>query len=153
MLNKIIVMGRLTKDPEMRYTYSGIPVAGLSIAVDRNYTRGKDKQRETDFFNVVAWQGRAEFACKHFGKGQLVCIEGRMERRQWTDQKDGSTRYTYEIIAESIYFGGYNKGDVTNNGDAVSNVDAERPDSFNDYGGPNPQDYEPDFDPYSEETA
>ena len=106
MLNKIIVMGRLTKDPELRHTQNGIPVAGFSLAVDRNYS--KDKVKETDFFDVVAWQNRAEFVSNYFTKGQLMCVEGRLQRRKWTD-KEGGTRYAYEIIAESVYFAGAKK--------------------------------------------
>lgn len=103
MLNKIIVMGRLTKDPELRYTQAEqIPVARFSLAVDRNY--GKE-QKETDFFDIVAWRHNAEFVSKHFSKGQLVCVEGRLQRRMWED-RDGKNRSAYEIISESNYFAG-----------------------------------------------
>jgi single-strand DNA-binding protein len=112
MLNKIIVMGRLTKDPELRHTQTGTPVAGFPIAVERNFVR--DGVRETDFFDVVAWQNRAEFVSKYFTKGRLVCVEGRLQRRQWTD-KNNQTRYNYEIVAESVYFAGANKNDGQNN--------------------------------------
>ena len=116
MLNKIILMGRLTKDPELRHPQTGTPVAGFSIAVERNFAR--DGQRETDFFDVVAWQNRAEFVSRYFAKGQLVCVEGRLQRRQWTD-KNGQTRYSYEVVAESVYFAGSNKTDGQNqNGNA-----------------------------------
>ena len=108
MLNKIVLMGRLTKDPELRQTKNGTPVAGFSLAVERNYA--KDGHRETDFFDVVAWQNRAEFVSKHFVRGQLVCVEGRLQRRPWTD-KDNQTRYAFEVVAESVYFAGFNKGE------------------------------------------
>jgi len=102
MLNKIIVMGRLTKDPELRYTQTEqLPVARFSLAVDRNYS--KDKEKETDFFDVVAWRHNAEFVSKYFTKGQLVCVEGRLQRRKYEDNA-GNTRYAYEIISESNYF-------------------------------------------------
>jgi single-strand DNA-binding protein len=114
MLNKIIVMGRLTKDPELRQTHNGTPVAMFSLAVERNYT--KEGAREVDFFDVVAWQNRAEFVSKYFVKGQLVCVEGRLQRRMWTD-KDDNTRYAFEIIAESVHFAGLNKNDSQNQND------------------------------------
>ena len=114
MLNKIIVMGRLVKDPELRQTTNGTPVAGFSLAVDRNIS--KDKEKVTDFFDVVAWQNRAEFVSKYFTKGQLVCVEGRLQQRKWTD-KEGNNRYAFEIIAESAYFAGYKKNEEPDNGE------------------------------------
>jgi single-strand DNA-binding protein len=115
MLNKIILMGRLTKDPELRHTQTGTPVAGFSLAVERNYS--KKKERETDFFDVVAWQNRAEFVSKYFTKGQLVCVEGRLQRRSWVD-KNNQTRYAYEVVAESVYFAGANKGEGQSGSDS-----------------------------------
>jgi len=106
MLNKVIMMGRLTKEVEIRYTKNNTPVASFSLAVERNYSKGKEK--ETDFFDVIAWKSTAEFASKYFSKGQLVCVEGRLQRRQWTDD-DKKTRYAVEVIADSVYFAGYNK--------------------------------------------
>jgi len=103
MLNKIIVMGRLTKDPELRYTTTEIPVARFSLAVDRNYS--KDKEKETDYFEIVSWRHNAEFVNKHFTKGQLVCVEGRLQRRKYKDSA-GNNRDAYEIISESNYFAG-----------------------------------------------
>ena len=101
MLNKIIVMGRLTRDPELRHTQSGLPVASFTLATDRAFS----KEKETDFLDVVAWRSSAEFVSKNFLKGQLVCVEGRLQRRKYTD-KDGKKRYAYEIISESNYFAG-----------------------------------------------
>lgn len=106
MLNKIVLMGRLTGDPEPRQTQNGTPVASFSIAVDRDYV--KDGVRETDFFDIVAWQNRAEFVAKHFTKGKLICVEGRLQRRSWVD-KNNQTRYSYEVVASSIYFAGFNR--------------------------------------------
>lgn len=120
MLNKIIIMGRLTKDPELRSTQNGTPVAGFSLAVDRNYS--KDWERETDFFDIVAWQNRAEFVSKYFTKGQLVCVEGRLQRRSWTD-KNNQARYAHEIIAESVYFAGSKKNDDQNQSDNNGDFD------------------------------
>ena len=116
MLNKVIIMGRLTKDPELRHTRtSAIPVTSFSVAVDRNYS--KDKEKETDFFDVIAWQARAEFVAKHFTKGQPICIEGRLQQRKYTDNS-GITRYVVEIIAESVHFAGHKKDDANSYGNA-----------------------------------
>jgi len=120
MLNKIIVMGRLTKDPGLRQTNNGTPVAGFSVAVDRNIS--KDAEKVTDFFDVVAWRSTAEFASKYFTKGQLMCVEGRLQQRKWTD-KDGNTRYSVEIVAESVYFAGSKKNDGQNQEDGGAGFD------------------------------
>ena len=120
MLNKIVLMGRLTKDPELRYTHtSSIPVAGFSLAVDRKII--KDRDKETDFFDIVAWQGTAEFVSKYFVKGQQMCVEGRLQQRKWADS-EGKTRYAYEVIAESVYFAG-RKADGVQNGEADYSTD------------------------------
>jgi single-strand DNA-binding protein len=121
MLNKIIVMGRLTKDPELRYTNNNTPVAGFSLAVDRNYVKDSG-ERETDFFDIIAWQNRAEFVSKYFTKGQLVCVEGRLQQRKWTDA-EGKTRYAYEVVAESVHFAGHKKNDDQNHGDMGADFD------------------------------
>lgn len=107
MLNKILVMGRLTRDPELRHTQNGTAVASCSLAVERNYTNSEG-ERETDFFDVVAWRNTAEFVSKHFTKGQLACVEGRLQRRQWED-KAGNKRYAFEVVADSVHFAGHNK--------------------------------------------
>ena len=113
MLNKIILMGRLTKDPEIRHTKNDTPVAGFSLAVERDYSK-KGEAREVDFFDIVAWKGQAEFVSKYFTKGQLVCVEGRLQRRSWIDN-DNKTRYAYEVIAGSIHFAGFNKNNGQSN--------------------------------------
>ena len=113
MLNRIILMGRLTKDPELRQTKNDIPVSGFSLAVERNYAK-KGETREVDFFDIVAWKGQAEFISKYFTKGQLVCVDGRLQRRSWTDN-DNKTRYAYEVIAQSIHFAGFNKNNGQSN--------------------------------------
>ena len=111
MLNRIVLMGRLTKDPVLNYTNANnIPVANFSLAVDRDYL--KDGERETDFFDIVAWQSRAEFVSQYFTKGQLVCVEGRMRRRKYEDG-GGNTRYAYEVVADSAYFAGRNNSGGT----------------------------------------
>lgn len=106
MLNKVTIMGRLCADPELRQTQSGIPVCSCRIAVDRDYL--SNGERETDFFDVVAWRGTAEFICKYFAKGAPIALDGRLQSRRWTDREGGS-RVSIEIVAEHVYFAGYKK--------------------------------------------
>ena len=101
MLNKIILQGRLVRDPELRHTAAGTPVASFSLAVPRNYS----KDKETDFFDCIAWGHTGEFVSRNFTQGQLVCLDGRLQRRLWTSN-EGHRRYSYEIIVESAYFAG-----------------------------------------------
>ena len=103
MLNKIILMGRLTRDPELRKTGNGTAVTSFTLAVDRDY-KPQDGERETDFIDVVAWRGTAEFVSKYFTKGRMAVVEGRLQVRDWTD-KDGAKRRSTEVIADSVYFG------------------------------------------------
>ncbi len=100
MLNRVILIGRLVADPELRYTPSGVPVANFRIAVDRPFTNAAG-ERETDFINIVAWRQRAEFAANYLGKGRLVAIDGRLQIRQWTTQ-DGQRRSTAEVVADDV---------------------------------------------------
>ena len=103
MLNKIILMGRLTRDPELRRTQSGTAVTSFSLAVDRDFkSQGGDK--ETDFIDIVAWRNTAEFVSKYFTKGRMAIVEGRLQIRDWTD-RDGGKRRSAEVIAENVYFG------------------------------------------------
>lgn len=99
MLNRIIVMGRLTADPQLRQTESGKSVANFTIACDRDHNR-----EETDFIDVVAWQGTAEFVSRYFTKGQMAVVSGRLQMRKYED-RDGNKRTAAEIIADSVYFG------------------------------------------------
>ena len=103
MLNKIILMGRLTRDPELRKTGNGTAVTSFTLAVDRDY-KPQDGERETDFIDVVAWRGTAEFVFKYFSKGRMAVVEGRLQVRDWTD-KDGNERRSTEVLADSVYFG------------------------------------------------
>ena len=103
MLNKIIVMGRLTRDPELRRTGSGTAVTSFTLAVDRDF-KGQNGDKETDFIDVVAWRNTAEFVSKYFTKGRMAVVEGRLQIRDWAD-KDGGKRRSAEIIAENVYFG------------------------------------------------
>ena len=104
MLNKIFLMGRLTRDPELRRTQTGTPVASFSLAVDRDFKDTSTGERTTDFIDVVAWRQTAEFVSRYFTKGRMAVVEGRLQIRDWTD-KDGGKRRTAEVIADNIYFG------------------------------------------------
>ncbi len=103
MLNKIFIMGRLTRDPELRRTQNGTAVAGFALAVDRDY-KNADGTKETDFIEVVAWRTTAEFVSKYFTKGRMAIVEGRLQIRDWTD-KDGNKRRNAEVVADNVYFG------------------------------------------------
>ena len=102
MLNKVILMGRLTNDPELRHTQSNIPVASFTLAVDRGYKKDSDAVN-TDFINIVAWRGTAEFVSKWFTKGQLVAVSGRLQARSYKD-KDGNNRTATEVVADEVFF-------------------------------------------------
>ena len=103
MLNKIFIMGRLTRDPELRRTQSGTAVTSFSLAVDRDF-KSQSGEKETDFIDVVAWRSTAEFVAKYFTKGRMAVVEGRLQIRPWTD-KDGNNRRSAEVVADNIYFG------------------------------------------------
>ena len=103
MLNKIILMGRLTRDPELKRTQSGTAVTSFSLAVDRDF-KGQNGDKETDFIDVVAWRNTAEFVSKYFTKGRMAIVEGRLQIREYKD-RDGNKRRTAEVIADNVYFG------------------------------------------------
>ena len=103
MLNKIFIMGRLTRDPELRRTQSGTPVTSFSLAVDRDY-KTQSGEKETDFIDVVAWRATAEFVAKYFTKGRMAVVEGRLQIRAWQD-KEGNNRRSAEVVADNVYFG------------------------------------------------
>lgn len=102
-LNKIILMGRLARDPELKRTTFGTAVTSFSLAVDRDF-KGQDGQKETDWIDCVAWKGTAETVCKYFSKGRMAVVEGRLQIRDWTD-KDGGKRRSAEVVADNVYFG------------------------------------------------
>lgn len=110
MLNKIVIMGRLTRDPELRQTGSGTSVTSFSLAVERDYSGRDGGEKETDFIDVVAWRHTAEFVDKYFAKGDMAAVVGRLQIRDWTD-KDGNKRRSAEIVADSVYFGGSKRRD------------------------------------------
>ncbi|MBQ2384316.1 MAG: single-stranded DNA-binding protein [Oscillospiraceae bacterium] len=111
MLNHITIMGRLTRDPELRRTGSGIAVASFSVAVDRDRAP-EGQEKETDFIDCVAWRSAGEFVSKYFAKGSMIVVSGRLQIRGWTD-KDGNKRRSAEIVADNVYFGESKKKDST----------------------------------------
>lgn len=107
-MNQVILMGRLTKDPELRYTQSEIPVASFTLAVDRRF----DKEKTTDFIDCVAWRGTAEFVSKYFSKGRMCAVHGNLQFREWQD-KEGNKRRNAEIVVDNVYFCGDKRDSVT----------------------------------------
>ena len=104
MLNHIVIMGRLTRDPELRRTGSGIAVASFTVAVDRDFGGRDGGEKETDFIDCVAWRHTGEFVSKYFTKGSMIVVSGRLQIRNWND-KDGNKRRTAEVVADNVYFG------------------------------------------------
>lgn len=138
MLNHIVIMGRMTRDPELRRTGSGIAVTSFTLAVDRDFSP-KDGEKETDFIDCVAWRSTAEYVDKYFSKGRMAVVSGRLQIRNWTD-KDGNNRRAAEIVAEQVYFGDSKR-------DAAPSAAAPAPAAYGygvgvDYGGmmPLPED-------------
>lgn len=107
MLNHIALMGRLTRDPELRRTQSGIAVANFTLAVDRDY-KAENGDRGVDFVDCTVWRSGAEFAQKYFTKGQMACVSGRLQSRDWTD-KEGGKRRSWEVLVDNLYFAGAKK--------------------------------------------
>ena len=103
MLNHITIMGRLTRDPELRRTGSGIAVASFAVAVDRDFSGRDGGEKETDLIDCVAWRQTGEFVSKYFTKGRMIVVSGRLQIRNWTD-KDGNKRRTAEVVADNCYF-------------------------------------------------
>ena len=104
MLNHITIMGRLTREPELRRTGSGIAVASFTVAVDRDFSGRDGGERETDFIDCVAWRQTGEFVSKYFTKGSMIVVSGRLQIRNWTD-KEGNKRRSAEVVADNCYFG------------------------------------------------
>ena len=129
MLNHIVIMGRLTRDPELRRTGTGVAVASFSLAVDRDFSPRDGGERETDFIDCVAWRQTGEFVSKYFTKGRMAVVSGRLQIRSWTD-KDGNKRRTAEVVADNVYF-----GDSKRDGDGGSYSAPAAP-SFGGYSAP-----------------
>jgi len=104
MLNHIVIMGRLARDPELRHTQAGVPVATFRLAVDRDFKDKTTGERATDWIDVVAWRGTGEFVSRYFAKGRMAVVDGRLQMREWTD-KEGNKRTTAEVVADNVYFG------------------------------------------------
>ena len=113
MLNKVVIMGRFTKDPELRRTGSGTAVTSFSLACDRDF-KSQSGEKETDFIEVVAWKNTAEFVSKYFSKGRMAVVEGRLQIRDWTD-KAGNKRTTAEVVAENVYFADSKRSESNDN--------------------------------------
>ena len=129
MLNRIILMGRLTRDPELRHTQTGTAVASFSLAVDRDFRNRDSGEKGVDFIDVVAWRNTAEFVSKYFTKGRMAVVEGRLQIRDWTD-REGGKRRSAEVVADNVYFGD-SKRDGETGGASFS-----RPAAPADYGMP-----------------
>ena len=130
MLNHIVIMGRLTRDPELRYTASNVPVASFTVAVDRDYGRSESGDRQTDFIPVSAWRSTGEFVSKYFNKGSMIVVSGRLQLREYTD-RDGNRRTAAEIVADNVYFGESRRRDES--GDAPRTSYAPRTPSQESY--------------------
>ena len=113
MLNKVVIMGRFTKDPELRRTGSGTAVTSFSLACDRDF-KSQSGEKETDFIEVVAWKNTAEFVSKYFRKGRMAVVDGRLQIRDWTD-KDGNRRTTAEVVADNVYFADSKRSESNDN--------------------------------------
>ena len=128
MLNRIILMGRLTRDPELRRTGSGTAVTSFSLAVDRDF-KSQSGEKETDFIDIVAWRNTAEFVSKYFTKGRMAVVEGRLQIRDWTD-KDGGKRRSAEVVADNVYFGDSKRDGGDNSGYNPGYAPAAAPSNF-----------------------
>lgn len=141
MLNHIVIMGRLARDPELRHTQSGTPVATFRLAVDRDFKDKNTGERATDWIDVVAWRGTGEFVSRYFTKGRMAVVEGRLQMRDWTD-KDGNRRTSAEVVADNVYF-----GDSRRDGDERGSYGERSSAGYGDRGGygspraPAPTDY------------
>jgi single-strand DNA-binding protein len=131
MLNHITIMGRLTRDPELRRTGSGVAVTSFTLAVDRDYNPKDGTEKEVDFIDCNAWRGTAEFVSKYFSKGSVAIVSGRLQIRNWTD-KDGNKRRSAEVVADSVYFGDSKKSDQ-------GNSTYQAPNASQDYAGGFPE--------------
>ncbi len=129
MLNKVVLMGRLTADPEHKQTPNGVSVTSFSIAVERNFADKQTGTRGADFINIVAWRGTADLICKYFSKGRLIALEGSIQTRNYED-KNGNKRTAFEVVAEQVYFTG-EKSDSNNNRSNSSSTNFPTPESFN----------------------
>lgn len=126
-MNKVILMGRLTRDPELRQTTSGIAVCSFSIAVNRRFA--KDGQQNADFINCTAWRQQAEFICKYFHQGSMIAIVGSLQSRSWENQ-EGKRQYSTDVVVEEVHFTGSKRDSGTDSGDSF-NMSQPAPSSDN----------------------
>lgn len=136
MLNHIDLMGRLTRDPELRYTQSQTPVASFTLAVDRDFADKNTGERQTDFIDCVAWRSTAEFVSKYFQKGSMAVVSGRLQLRDWTD-RDNNKRRSAEIVVDNVYFG-------------ASKRDSESSGGTSQYRAPSPAPQQPNGSQFTE---
>ena len=115
MLNQIVIMGRLTRDPELRRTGNGTAVTSFTLAVDRDFSGKDGNEKETDFIECVAWRQTGEFVSKYFTKGRMAVVSGRLQIRNWTD-KEGNKRRTAEVVADNVYFADSKKEESSSSG-------------------------------------
>lgn len=130
-MNKVILMGRLTRDPEMRQTPNGITVCSFSIAVNRRFA--KEGQQQADFINCTAWRQQAEFICKYFQKGSMIAVVGQLQSRSWENQ-EGKRQYSTEVMVDEVYFTG-SKNETHTSGSDYGQAPAPRPQHDDGFGG------------------
>ena len=138
MLNHIVIMGRLVRDPELRRTGSGVAVASFRVAVDRDFAPKDGGERKADFIDCVAWRQTGEFISKYFAKGRMIVVEGRLEMRDWTD-KEGNKRTSAEIVVANAYFGDSKRdgdGGSYSNGNSYGGYSAPSAPSYGSYSAP-----------------
>ena len=146
MLNHIVIMGRLTRDPELRTTPNGVSVASFTVAVDQDYTSKESGEKQTDFINCVAWRSTGEFVNRYFSKGSMIVVSGRLQIRNYTD-RDGNKRNAAEIVADNVYFGESKRRD--DGGSYERSGDYGR----NDYGSSRGNDYGGSRSSYGAESS
>ena len=138
MLNRVILMGRMVSDPELKSTPNGVSVTNFRIAVDRNYVRSGE-ERKTDFIDIVCWRQTAEFVCRYFGKGAMIAVEGQLQTRTY-QAKDGTNRYVVEVVADNVSFTG-EKRDYSGGGYNNQSYGNQSYGGNQSYSAPAPQSY------------
>ena len=152
MLNHIVIMGRLTRDPELRRTGSGVAVTSFTVAVDRDFGNRDNGEKETDFIDCVAWRQTGEFVSKYFTKGRMAVVSGRLQIRNWTD-KEGNKRRTAEVIADNVYFGDSKRDGDGGNSFGGNAYGAAPAGGYNTYSAPAPSAPASDFTMLDDDDA
>ena len=135
MLNHITIMGRLVRDPELRRTGSGVAVTSFTLAVDRDFGKNENGEKETDFIDCVAWRQTGEFVSKYFAKGRMAVVSGRLQIRNWTD-KEGNKRRSAEVVADNVYFGDSKRDGDNGNSFGGNAYAAPAASSYGEYSAP-----------------